>query len=193
MHRRLKSNVRSWSISFCNELEKYIVDSFPIRLGDISDYDFQSLKNSLAFYKICSFETFVLKKHFGYSFILDIFCYIFSKVKFSKFRHGNFFQRFVWIAAMGKGKKKGQVQDDWENEMEEIAAEATGSDLTFVTTGQFLSSNEKVLFKDWDEKQFFMEIRVGFFSIACRVSIFKWNSCVSNRSFFWILRLCKQY
>ena len=35
---------------------------------------------------------------------------------------------------MGKGKKKGQVQDDWENEMEEIAAEATGSDLTFVTT-----------------------------------------------------------
>jgi len=27
---------------------------------------------------------------------------------------------------MGKGKKKGQVQDDWENEMEEIAAEATG-------------------------------------------------------------------
>ena len=49
---------------------------------------------------------------------------------------------------MGKGKKKGQVQDDWENEMEEIAAEATGSDLTFVTTSQFLSSNEKVLFKD---------------------------------------------
>ena len=35
---------------------------------------------------------------------------------------------------MGKGKKKGQVQDDWENEMEEIAAEATGLDLTFVTT-----------------------------------------------------------
>ena len=32
---------------------------------------------------------------------------------------------------MGKGKKKGQVQDDWENEMEEIAAEATGIDLTF--------------------------------------------------------------
>ena len=31
---------------------------------------------------------------------------------------------------MGKGKKKGQVQDDWENEMEEIAAEATGIDLT---------------------------------------------------------------
>ena len=30
---------------------------------------------------------------------------------------------------MGKGKKKGQVQDDWENEMEEIAAEATGIDL----------------------------------------------------------------
>jgi len=27
---------------------------------------------------------------------------------------------------MGKGKKKGQVEDDWENEMEEIAAEATG-------------------------------------------------------------------
>ena len=32
---------------------------------------------------------------------------------------------------MGKGKKKGQVQDDWENEMEEIAAEATGMDFTF--------------------------------------------------------------
>ena len=32
---------------------------------------------------------------------------------------------------MGKGKKKGQVQDDWENEMEEIAAEATEMDFTF--------------------------------------------------------------
>ena len=32
---------------------------------------------------------------------------------------------------MGKGKKKGQVQDDWENEMEEIAAEATGMVFTF--------------------------------------------------------------
>ena len=39
---------------------------------------------------------------------------------------------------MGKGKKKGQVQDDWENEMEEIAAEATGSDLTFVTTASLV-------------------------------------------------------
>ena len=41
----------------------------------------------------------------------------------------NPFKRFVWIAPMGKGKKKGQVQDDWENEMEEIAQEATGLDL----------------------------------------------------------------
>ena len=40
-----------------------------------------------------------------------------------------------------------------------------------LATGQFLSSNEKVLFKDWDEKQFFVEIRVGFLSIASRVSV----------------------
>ena len=43
---------------------------------------------------------------------------------------------------MGKGKKKGQVQDDWENEMEEIAAEATGSDLTFVTTPELIFSTK---------------------------------------------------
>ena len=40
---------------------------------------------------------------------------------------------------MGKGKKKGQVQDDWENEMEEIAAEATGMDLTFFLLNQNIS------------------------------------------------------
>ena len=42
---------------------------------------------------------------------------------------------------MGKGKKKGQVQDDWENEMEEIAAEATGSDLFFVSNRVIFSLN----------------------------------------------------
>ena len=60
-------------------------------------------------------------------------------------------------------------------------------------TGQFLSSNEKVLFKDRDEKQFFVRIRVGFLSIAFRVSIFKRNSYYLHRSSFWILRLWKQY
>ena len=56
-------------------------------------------------------------------------------------------------------------------------------------TGQFLSSNEKILFKDWDEKQFFVGIRVGFLSIASRVSIFKRNPYYLHRSSFWILRL----
>ena len=47
---------------------------------------------------------------------------------------------------MGKGKKKGQVQDDWENEMEEIAAEATGIDLTISLSNQKISfSSEDTL------------------------------------------------
>ena len=47
---------------------------------------------------------------------------------------------------MGKGKKKGQVQDDWENEMEEIAAEATGIDLTISLSNQNISfSSEDTL------------------------------------------------
>ena len=47
-------------------------------------------------------------------------------------------------------------------------------------TGGFLSSNDKVLFKVRNKKQFLMTNRVGFRCIACSVSNFKENSYSHN-------------